>query len=120
MIIQEIESSNGGISSSNEDTASSNNGNIGTKGIYLESEKHASSSSSEVKHTIPIYKLFSFADRLDIILMIIGTIGAIGNGVSLPLMTVLFGNVINSFGNNSGTDEVIDAVSNVSDRSVCV
>lgn len=120
MIIQEIESSNGGISSSNEDTASSNNGNIGTKGIYLESEKHAPSSSSEVKHTIPIYKLFSFADRLDIILMIIGTIGAIGNGVSLPLMTVLFGNVINSFGNNSGTDEVIDAVSNVSDRSVCV
>lgn len=47
---------------------------------------------------IPFYKLFSFADRLDVALMIIGTICAIANGLAQPLMTLIFGQMINSFG----------------------
>ncbi|WCJ23196.1 ABC transporter B family member 11 [Euphorbia peplus] len=46
--------------------------------------------------TIPFYKLFSFADSLDILLMLIGTIAAIGNGLCMPLMTVLLGQLIDS------------------------
>ncbi|KAM3251173.1 hypothetical protein P3L10_005243 [Capsicum annuum] len=39
---------------------------------------------------VAFYKLFSFADRVDIALMIIGTIGAIGEGLTQPLMTLIF------------------------------
>ncbi|GFP91251.1 ABC transporter b family member 9, partial [Phtheirospermum japonicum] len=47
---------------------------------------------------IAFYKLFAFADRLDIALIIIGTLSAIGNGITQPMMTLIFGNLINSFG----------------------
>ncbi|KAM0921315.1 hypothetical protein ACQ4PT_006954 [Festuca glaucescens] len=35
--------------------------------------------------------------------MVVGTLGAIGNGVSEPLISVLFGNVINSFGESTNS-----------------
>lgn len=57
------------------------------------------------------YKLFLFADPLGVVLMIVGTLAAIGNGMSLLLMILLFG-LINSFG-NSNTPNVIDQVSDV-------
>ncbi|WCJ22615.1 ABC transporter B family member 11 [Euphorbia peplus] len=63
--------------------------------------------------TVPFYRLFSFADSKDIMLMIIGTIGAIGNGASLPLMTLLLGDTIDAFG-GSETGNVVDVVSKVS------
>ncbi|KAB5520944.1 hypothetical protein DKX38_025263 [Salix brachista] len=37
-------------------------------------------------------------DRLDVVLMIVGTLCAIANGLSQPLMTLIFGQLINSFG----------------------
>ncbi|XP_016647145.1 PREDICTED: ABC transporter B family member 4-like [Prunus mume] len=63
--------------------------------------------------TVPYYKLFSFADSLDYLLMSIGTISAIGNGVCMPLMTIIFGDVINSFGGSGNNKDVVDAVSKV-------
>ena len=45
--------------------------------------------------TVPYYKLFSFADSLGYLLMSVGAISAIGNGASFPLMTIIFGDVIN-------------------------
>ncbi|XP_007025208.2 PREDICTED: ABC transporter B family member 9 [Theobroma cacao] len=47
---------------------------------------------------VPFYKLFTFADRLDIVLIIVGTIAAIANGLTQPIMTLIFGQLINSFG----------------------
>uniref|UniRef100_A0A0E0C6J9 MDR-like ABC transporter n=1 Tax=Oryza meridionalis TaxID=40149 RepID=A0A0E0C6J9_9ORYZ len=62
--------------------------------------KDAAAASSGKK--VPLFSLFRYADRLDVLLMVVGTVGALGNGISQPLMTVLFGNVINSFGANTG------------------
>ncbi|TMW90930.1 hypothetical protein EJD97_015040 [Solanum chilense] len=45
--------------------------------------------------------------------MIIGTIGAIGNGLTQPLMTLIFGQLVNSFG-SSNSDEVVHKISKVS------
>jgi len=68
----------------------------------------------EKPKTVPFHKLFSFADSIDILLMIVGTIGAIGNGLGLPLTTLLFGQMIDSFGRNqSNTDDVVEQVSKV-------
>ncbi|KAL6567327.1 ATP-binding cassette sub- B member 9 [Orobanche gracilis] len=66
---------------------------------------------------VGFHKLFSFADRIDIALVVIGTVSAIGNGISQPLMTLFFGQLINSFG---GTDpsHVVHEVSKVSIKFV--
>ncbi|MFS8014164.1 putative ABC transporter type 1, transmembrane domain superfamily [Helianthus anomalus] len=66
----------------------------------------------ESTDTVPFYKLFAFADLTDYILMITGTVSAIGNGICLPLMTILLGDLINSFGHNQNSN-VVDVVSKV-------
>ncbi|XP_004495863.1 ABC transporter B family member 21-like [Cicer arietinum] len=69
----------------------------------------------EKTETVPFHKLFSFADSTDILLMAAGTIGAVGNGLGLPIMTLLFGQMIDSFGiNQSNTTDVVEQVSKVS------
>ncbi|KAG6699880.1 hypothetical protein I3842_08G084200 [Carya illinoinensis] len=60
--------------------------------------------------TVPFLKLFSFADSTDVFLMIAGTMGAIGNGLGLPLITVFFGEMINSLGR---TTDIVPLVSKV-------
>ena len=66
----------------------------------------------ETTNTVSLYKLFSFADPLDRLLMFIGTVGAIGNGISLPLLILIVGTMINAFG-ESTTSKVVDEVSKV-------
>ncbi|WCJ23197.1 ABC transporter B family member 11 [Euphorbia peplus] len=56
--------------------------------------------------TIPFYKLFSFADSLDILLMFIGSVAAFGNGLCMPLMTVLLGQLIDSIGHSFSNNVV--------------
>ncbi|CAA7042871.1 unnamed protein product [Microthlaspi erraticum] len=47
---------------------------------------------------VSFFKLFSFADKTDVALMAVGSIGAVANGVTQPLMTLIFGQLINAFG----------------------
>ena len=61
----------------------------------------------ERTNILPYHKLFSFADSTDYLLMLMGTIGAAGNGVCLPLMTLVFGDVVNAFGDNSVNINVV-------------
>ena len=66
----------------------------------------------KASQNVTFYKLFSFADRLDVPLMIIGTICALGNGLSQPLMTVILGKLINAFG-SSDPPHIVKEVSKV-------
>ncbi|KDP21188.1 hypothetical protein JCGZ_21659 [Jatropha curcas] len=66
---------------------------------------------------VPILKLFSFADRLDVALMIIGSVCAIGNGLAQPLMSLIFGQLINSFG-TANQSNVVDQVSKMAIKLV--
>ncbi|XP_057949997.1 ABC transporter B family member 9-like [Malania oleifera] len=61
---------------------------------------------------VPFYKLFAFADRLDVALMVVGTACGAANGLAQPLMTVIFGQLINSFG-ASDRSHVVHEVSKV-------
>ncbi|KAH7847597.1 hypothetical protein Vadar_027922 [Vaccinium darrowii] len=54
----------------------------------------------EVSKSVPFYELFSFADKYDWFLMILGTVGAIVNGSSVPVFFVLLGDMLNGFGKN--------------------
>jgi len=67
----------------------------------------------EKTKTVPFHKLFAFADSFDIILMILGTIGAVGNGLGFPIMTILFGDVIDVFGQNQNSSDVSDKIAKV-------
>ncbi|KAJ1414191.1 P-loop containing nucleoside triphosphate hydrolase [Sesbania bispinosa] len=68
--------------------------------------------NTEVPQKVPFYKLFIFADGLDVTLMIIGTICAMANGLSQPLMTLILGKLINAFGSNVPS-QVVHQVSKV-------
>lgn len=59
---------------------------------------------------ISLFKLFSFADTLDSVLMFVGTIAAIGNGFCMPLMALLFGDLVDSIGKNGSTTVVVHGV----------
>ncbi|XP_057807624.1 ABC transporter B family member 11-like isoform X2 [Salvia miltiorrhiza] len=61
----------------------------------------------------PSYSIFSAADSRDKILMLVGTIGAIGNGLSQPLMALIFGSLVNAFG-QSQTNNIVPMVSKAS------
>ncbi|XP_004295414.1 PREDICTED: ABC transporter B family member 9 [Fragaria vesca subsp. vesca] len=50
------------------------------------------------KQKVPLFKLFQFADQYDVALMFVGSVSAIGNGLSQPFMTLIFGSLINTFG----------------------
>ncbi|PRQ39662.1 putative xenobiotic-transporting ATPase [Rosa chinensis] len=83
-------------------------------GLENSSNKEDASKSKEGgTKTVPFFKLFSFADSMDYLLMSVGTISAIGNGMCLPLMTVIMGDVINSFGESGNSNKVVDTVSKV-------
>lgn len=65
------------------------------------------------KFKVPFYRLFSFADSLDCALMLLGTVSAVGNGITLPFMTIIFGELLDSFGGAADTKYVLHNVSKV-------
>lgn len=106
---------NGLGSQANTDAATTSKSNAEEeKTSNLNGDQEDSKSKGDEKtNTVPFRKLFSFADSTDILLMILGTIGAVGNGICMPLMTVLFGELINSFGQNQNSPNIVDTVSKV-------
>ncbi|KAF7145062.1 hypothetical protein RHSIM_Rhsim04G0241300 [Rhododendron simsii] len=54
--------------------------------------------NGKVDRKVAFYRLFSFADRVDIGLMMVGAVSGLANGLAQPLMMLVFGGLINSFG----------------------
>uniref|UniRef100_A0A8R7P8S3 ABC transporter B family member 4 n=3 Tax=Triticum urartu TaxID=4572 RepID=A0A8R7P8S3_TRIUA len=48
--------------------------------------------------------MFRYADGTDLLLMLVGTVAALANGLSQPLMTIVFGATINAFGDATDGD----------------
>ena len=46
---------------------------------------------------VPLFSLFRFASKNDVIAIVIGVLAAIGSSLGFPVMLVLFGDVTNSF-----------------------
>lgn len=47
---------------------------------------------------VSMLKMFKFADSYDMMLMAAGTAAALANGISQPMMTLIFGQMIDAFG----------------------
>ncbi|WJX22540.1 ATP-binding cassette sub- B member 9 [Trifolium repens] len=76
-----------------------------------EVDDHGKDNKSNQK--VPFYKLFTFADSLDVTLMIIGTISAAANGMTQPIMTLILGKMINIFG-STDSHHIVKEVSKAS------
>lgn len=86
-----------------------------SRSVQVDRNPENSSEGKEKKigGSVPFYKLFSFADSTDVILMILGTIGAVGHGLCNPLMTILVGEMTDAFGKNMFSNSVVHEVSKV-------
>ncbi len=80
-----------------------------------EEEEHITKAPPKARpQVVAFYKLFSFADPLDYLLMTVGTIGSVANGLTLPIMTLVLGAITNAFGDNQHNSQaLIQQVSNV-------
>jgi ATP-binding cassette subfamily B (MDR/TAP) protein 1 len=79
----------------------------------------AAAAAAAAVQTVPLFKLFEFSDNLDRILMLLGSLAAMANGLTFPFMTLLFGQVIDAFGQNSdSSDRVQREVNKVIDRNI--
>ncbi|XP_073049737.1 ABC transporter B family member 21-like [Primulina eburnea] len=76
-------------------------------------------SSSGGHGTVSFYKLFSFSDAWDKLLIVVGTIAAIGHGLNPALMALLFGELADAFGGNQ-SGKILPVVSKVSLKLVYV
>ncbi|XP_073138937.1 ABC transporter B family member 11-like [Henckelia pumila] len=81
-----------------------------------DSKRRSDRGDEEIRavNKVPFYKLFLFADSADYALMAIGSVSAIATGLCLPIMTLLFSELADSFGQNVGTKSVVNEVSKVS------
>ncbi|KAL3652974.1 ATP-binding cassette, sub-B (MDR TAP), member 4 [Castilleja foliolosa] len=82
-----------------------------------ETSSSGTSSSDDARGAVPFHKLFAFSDFWDKILMVVGIMGAIGNGLNPPLMAFLFGDMANAFG-TSQNENVLPLVRDVSIKFV--
>ncbi|XP_066441409.1 ATP-binding cassette sub-family B member 5-like isoform X1 [Eleutherodactylus coqui] len=78
------------------------NNNYPTTEILLEestdsSRDHEENKKKEKPKTVGSIEIFRYATRLDIFLMITGFLGAVGNGISQPLLMVVLGEMTDSF-----------------------
>lgn len=69
-----------------------------TDGLSSSTSFQHNKDNHKTNQKVPFYKLFTFADHFDVTLMTIGTICAMANGWSQPIMTVILGKLINTFG----------------------
>ncbi|KAG9447576.1 hypothetical protein H6P81_013704 [Aristolochia fimbriata] len=81
-----------------------------------EAEKEADPGTNQ---KVPFHKLFSFADPMDVILMTVGTLAAAANGLAMPLMTVIFGQLIDTFG-SANRNNIVHEITKVALQFVYV
>ena len=87
----------------------------GRDGEEKEGEKKGNGGGGDAgDKRVPFTALFRYADGTDVLLMLLGTAGALANGVTQPIMTVIFGQVINAFGGSVDTGDVLQRVNKVS------
>eukprot|EP01018_Ginkgo_biloba_P022662 Gb_23626 [translate_table: standard] len=53
----------------------------------------------DLSRSISVWKLFKYADSTDLWLMILGTLGSIGDGLSTPIMMIVLSGLMNTLGN---------------------
>jgi ATP-binding cassette subfamily B (MDR/TAP) protein 1 len=61
---------------------------------------------------VPFHGLFKKADVTDVMLMLVGTVAALGSGMSQVVMTIIFGRMVDAFG-GATPDTILPRVNKV-------
>lgn len=83
----------------------------------MNEDKNGGDRNKGNEQKVSFFKLFVFVDRLDVLYMVVGSVAAIANGLSQPIMTIIFGEIIQSFG-STNSDHIVKEVSKV--YSYCI
>ena len=59
---------------------------------------------------VPFFDLFRYASPTDYVLLVFGTLGAIGTGICFPLMLILFGDITDAFVGGGLSQEQINEI----------
>lgn len=77
-----------------------------------EGDEKAGQGDSPPDKPISVSVLFGCADSTDVMLMVLGTVGAVGDGASLPTLLLFVSHLFNSLGNiGPGLMHRVDQVS---------
>ncbi|XP_060076812.1 ATP-dependent translocase ABCB1-like [Ylistrum balloti] len=82
---------NGDTTKQNGDTSKKNGDSSSSDGEKPEDEKEKDTPS------VGVFEVFKFADKWDVIMMIVGVIGATAHGLALPGLIIVFGEMTDSF-----------------------
>lgn len=77
---------------------------------HTEEEEDSKGPEKETKEKtkmVAYWKLFQYADWLDVLLMTGGTLGAIVHGASIPIFFVFFGNITDTLSSSGGVGSVL-------------
>ncbi|OEL38177.1 ABC transporter B family member 11 [Dichanthelium oligosanthes] len=68
------------------------------KGGEEEKEKENGKEDMAMASKVPFHELFKYADGTDAMVMLVGLVAALGNGMSMVMITVIFGQMVDAFG----------------------
>ncbi|KAH0983942.1 hypothetical protein GBA52_011119 [Prunus armeniaca] len=82
------------------------------KSFAMNNRDHDKSNNGghEKTEKVALLKLFWFADKADVMLMLVGTIGAMANGSCMPIITMLVREMSDCFGTNQNNTHIILSV----------
>ena len=66
--------------------------------------------NEETLPPVSLFALFRFASCSDIVLILVASVAAVGTGVGMPLMLILFGDLTNSFVGNGLNSTMINLI----------
>lgn len=81
---------------------------VGLQSLRTPSPRHSptltprQSRKKERRQRVPYHKLFAFADRVDIVLMVAGGVAAVAHGCAVPVFFIFFSRLINDLGHSFG------------------
>ncbi|EGG19851.1 ABC transporter B family protein [Cavenderia fasciculata] len=81
-------------------------------------DKDDKDKKEEVGPMVGFFQLFRFAEPLDMLFMIIGSISAVGAGVAMPALSIVLGQVMDAFAPSKFLDESYSLYDDVSKISV--
>lgn len=100
---------NGDTKPQNGDTKQQNGDSKPQNGESSDDEKK--DEEEKEAPAVGIFEVFKFADKLDVLMMVLGIIGAMAHGLALPCLIIVFGQMTDSFVDSGKYSNILTEIS---------